>query len=476
MNSFNIKKPFVSGLAAISLVLTVEVVIAQSIDFDKKLGASNAESVKKQMGIYNNPSMTAYVGSIGQRLVNNLEKPLFEYKFHLVPDPSPNAFALPGGYIYVTTGLISILKTEDEMACILAHEIIHSNNRHSVKQMRKGIIPGLLALPGEILGIVNDKLGEIFVAPSHLLVAKYSRKYETEADVQGVQLALKSGYDPNALKAALNRMTTTIELLTGQSEEKSYFSDHPFTPDRVTRLDKELKEAKLNISGPISPTFLSNFDGLLFGQNPKFGVIHKQSILNPTLNLSVSFPEKWNLFLESGRMCGIIENQEAAIAIGTETEHATATDAANAFVQEVPEKQKNSYKRRVYTHPNGQGVLISMKETTKDVVVWAHILWLPHDGKLLKIVGMSTQDHLPTLKSIVDQMKTLSPEEKKSITIQELKSVQSSSNQTLEDLANSSKNVLRMYVVEAINEMKMTDRVDPTEWIKIIKEQPYTAP
>ena len=114
---------------------------AQSIELDKMLGEENSKMVEAQMGIYQDEKKTSYFKSVGDRLLINLKDKKFDYQFKIVPDPAPNAFALPGGYIYITTGLLPIIESEDELACIMAHELIHSHNRHTIKQLKKSIVP-----------------------------------------------------------------------------------------------------------------------------------------------------------------------------------------------------------------------------------------------------------------------------------------------------------------------------------------------
>jgi len=448
---------------------------SQNIEYDKKLGKENAQTVKEQMGIYNNPAMTAYVRSIGNRLLNHLDNKLFDYEFNLVPSAEPNAFALPGGYIFVTTGLIPILQSEDELACIIAHEIIHSNNRHSVKQMRKGILPGLLAIPGAILGIVNDNLGSIFQAPSHLMVAGYSRKYETEADVEGVALASAAGYDPNALKAALTRMTKAIEVYTGSEEEKSYFSDHPYTPDRVTKIDKEIAEVEIKTTPPIQEQFAKQFNGILFGNDPKYGVIDGQIIMNPTLNLYLNFPKDWSIAIEPGRMAGVSSAQDAAIVFAEEVEFKDAETAANTFIKNIPPNQQQNVMKDVYKKPDGSatGSLIAMKESTKEGLVFAHVLWLPHQNKLLKIVAISTKEQLTTLKGIVDNMRTLNAKEKSSIYSRYMTAVQTTDGESLKQVSSRTDNQLPMNLLEAINDSKEAEVLEKNSWVKVIKKKAY---
>ena len=240
---------------------------------------------------------TAYLTKVVNRLVSKLDKPLFDYKIQIVPDMSPNAFALPGGHLYITTGMIPILQNEDELACIMGHEVIHSNNRHSVQQIKKSILPKLLEVPGNLIGVLNEDLGDTFNKPietsNKLLFASYGRKFETEADDEGVELAAKAGYDPYGMISSLSRLSKTIEVATNRAEEKSYFNDHPYTPDRTAAIENKMATLKNVPKKAISSSFLYEFDGILFGNDPSLGVTQENTFLHPELNFLIEFPKDW---------------------------------------------------------------------------------------------------------------------------------------------------------------------------------------
>jgi len=202
-----------------SILLLIPLIsFSQSIELDKELGAQNAKMVELQMGIYDDPAKTEYIRRFGQRLISQLERPLFEFQFHLVPDMTPNAFAL--------------------------------------------------------------------------LLASYSKGYETEADLEGIKIASSAGYDPNAMISSLTRMSEAIEVAVGYKEEKSYFNDHPYTPDRTKTIEKNSSKLEWETKDPISKVFLFESDSVLFGQSPGQGVVRENQFLHPDLNFSVEFPEK----------------------------------------------------------------------------------------------------------------------------------------------------------------------------------------
>ncbi len=152
--------------------------------------------------------------------MNALEKKPteFEFKFHLVDMEEPNAFALPGGHIYVTRGILPLIQTEDELAGIIGHEIMHVIQRHSVKQFNREIVPAVLKVPGNIINAITfSRLGNIINVPIDIIaspfIAKYSRKHEKEADDLGIDLAARAGYDPAQLANALERLSKEIEVI-----------------------------------------------------------------------------------------------------------------------------------------------------------------------------------------------------------------------------------------------------------------------
>jgi predicted Zn-dependent protease len=232
-------------LFSISVVAISISAPAQDVAKDIALGKQGYEEVVSTMGLYRDAKIEAFLQELGKRLVAQLNPPLFSYEFYLVDSEEPNAFALPGGKIFVTRGLLALPLTEDELAGVIGHEIIHSQNRHSIKQQRNGIWGALVALPGLIVGgLFQGPAGEAiatpFLAGGMLINAQYSQGHETEADRQGVALAAASGYNPASLAEFLARLTRNVELITGQAEQKSSFSSHPYTPKRKKKHRKRI--------------------------------------------------------------------------------------------------------------------------------------------------------------------------------------------------------------------------------------------
>jgi predicted Zn-dependent protease len=170
----------------------------QPADEDKTMGREVAQEVESTMGVYDDPQLTPYLAAVGRRLLAMHEDKRFSYTFNIVDQAESNAFAAPGGYIYVSRGMLALTNSEDELANIVAHEIIHVSRRHTAQQMAKAQVPGLLSLPGRVVGgLLSERLGNLINAPINIaggaFIAKHGREAEFESDRYGQVLAARSG-------------------------------------------------------------------------------------------------------------------------------------------------------------------------------------------------------------------------------------------------------------------------------------------
>src|SRR5947209_5731348 len=239
-------------LISLAMVLAVSAAIANaqtnvkagfnlfSPSDDAQIGAQSAVAAEQQLPIVRDGSVNAYVNGIGQRLAANAGGPQFHYQFKVVNASDINAFALPGGYVYVNRGVLEQAHNEGEVAGVLAHEISHVALRHGTHQASKAYLAqaGISILGGILGGRVGQGTAQIINAVGGLglnaLFLKYSRDIETQADVRGSQILTASGYTPvdmiNFFKA-LERVDP--------SKKTNWMSDHPAPPDRIARIERE---------------------------------------------------------------------------------------------------------------------------------------------------------------------------------------------------------------------------------------------
>jgi len=192
-----------------------------------RVGAEEHEKVIKQFGLYNDPALVNYVGEIGRRVTRNTERPDVQYKFFIVDSPIVNAFALPGGYIYVSRGLLALANSEAELAAVLAHETGHIPGRHSAERYSRGVVTSLgAAVLAAAIG--NDTASQALGVGSDLFLKSYSRGQENEADSLGMRYLSRAGYDPKAMAAFLANLQEESALQTRISGfRRRFFLDAP---------------------------------------------------------------------------------------------------------------------------------------------------------------------------------------------------------------------------------------------------------
>jgi predicted Zn-dependent protease len=220
------------------------------IQDDVRLGQQAAAEVERQMPILNDAEATRYIQQVGQRLVNAIpqqfQQPAFNYRFQIVNARDINAFALPGGPMYVNRGMIEAARSEGEMAGVMAHEIAHIALRHGTSQATKQRNPlnqigtiGLI-LGGAILG--GEQGAQLGALGAQAWMTSYSRDYEEKADILGAQIMANAGYDPRDLA----NMFRTIEQQSGGARGPEFLSSHPNPANRYETINREAQLLRVN--------------------------------------------------------------------------------------------------------------------------------------------------------------------------------------------------------------------------------------
>jgi beta-barrel assembly-enhancing protease len=233
---------------------------------DVEIGQQSAAAAQQQLPILNDAQVNAYVNNIGQRLAANAGGPQFQYQFRVVNASDINAFALPGGFIYVNRGVLDQARNEGEVAGVLAHEISHVALRHGTHQASKAYAAqaGISILSGILGGRVGQGTADIINAVGGLglnaLFLKYSRDLETQADVRGSQILAASGYSP----VDMVNFFKTLERVDA-SKKTNWMSDHPAPPDRIARIQKEAQMLHVASNPTINTAGLQSVQARLRG-------------------------------------------------------------------------------------------------------------------------------------------------------------------------------------------------------------------
>lgn len=447
---------------------------AQSTDFDKKIGAQNAKAADEEFGIYNDAQMTAYVEKVGQRLVKALDQTPFEFKFRIADDFTPNAFALPGGYVYVTRGILALVNSEDELAGVMAHEITHVTQRHSIKQMRRAILPQVLMLPGNLVGyVLSEHVGKLINAPINITTAltssAYSRKQESEADTKGIALAAKAGYDPAALKTILDRLSNAIELITQQKERKGWLDDHPYTPDRVSNINEVSKSITWEKKSPISNSIVSELNGLLFFDSPNKGLFYDNVFVHPDLDFSIAFPKDWKTQNETHAVVAQRSDKKAAIYLGLEDPSKKAAEFAKEFEAVALKKHKST---PIVSEAKGtDAYLLVYEDKSGRENAYIHILWLRVGSNLIKLIGLAPKLMEQDLKESALSLHQLTKEERDTLKISVMRVVKAKEGETLQSIVTGSESTVPLNFHSIYNGIQSDQKLQSGQEVKVIKKE-----
>lgn len=208
-----------------------------SMDEEWKMGSQLEQELSKKLRLVNDASTQAYVNRIGQRIVAQSELANRPWHFHVVADPEINAFNIPGGHVYVNTGLIMAARNTSELAGVMAHEISHGVSRHATEQMTTAY--GINTLGSILLGQNPSTVKQIAaqIAATGVL-AKHSRSAENEADQLGVRYMYRAGYNPNGMATMFETLLATRKRRPGSVEQ--FFSTHPLAESRITAVRQEI--------------------------------------------------------------------------------------------------------------------------------------------------------------------------------------------------------------------------------------------
>jgi predicted Zn-dependent protease len=457
----------------------------QSVEADREMGREVAEMVKTEMGVVDDATTTAYLNKVGQRLVQVNPDQRFDYTFSIVDQYVPNAFALPGGYIYVTRGFLALTNNEDELAGVMGHEIIHVSHRHSARQMAKARGPGLLSLPGRIVGgVISENLGNLINAPVNLLggayLASHSRQDEFESDRFGQHLAGSAGYDPAALAPILAHLEDFVKLSTGEKRIPGFFDTHPTTPDRVNRLKRDAQKIQwMDQAGvaPNSDAYLRKLDGLLIGENPATGVLQGRKFLHPELDLSVTFPAGWKAVNTRQAVFAMAPKEDGVLALGIAGKGTDPEQVAEAFARAMyKEYGAKPTESRSVKIGNLPAHLNLYTDTSGKEPMHLAFLWVAYRGLIYQFIGIAPESYRATLREVALSFRPLISDERASIKETRLRIVSARPNETLDQLNKRTRNDWDVKTTSVMNGIRPDQPLKEGQVIKIAVSQPYKGP
>ncbi len=447
-------------------------------------GKAAAAQVEAEMGLVADPALTSYVSQLGARLATFSPRKDTPYRFYVVSMQEPNAFALPGGYVYVSRGLLVLTRTEDELANVVGHEIGHVAARHSAQRQTRASTVGLLSVLGTLAaGVLGgadaasavNQLGQVAGAG---LIASYSRDQEREADRVGQQIAASAGWDPSAMATFLSSLERETRL-QGASRRPSFLDSHPATPERAASTATFAKQLSRGSGGPIARTqadYLRRLEGLLVGPDPAEGVVRDALFLHPVLDFRLRFPEGWQVQNARNAVAAVSPQKSAAVQLtltgrGSDPRAAAQKDLAGQKLEVL-----HSGALRVFSLP---AFRVLARGATQQGTVGVDFTYFAYKGLIYRLQGISPAQSFAAaaevFAKIAQTFRPLSDSERALCRERHLKLVPAREGESLAELSRRSGNVWSLAETAAMNGMNEGSRLRAGEQVKVAIERPYAS-
>ncbi|MEO1365846.1 MAG: M48 family metalloprotease [Acidobacteriota bacterium] len=297
-----------------------------------EIGRSADQDIVNQYGLYDDDELAAYVDRLGQDLAAVSERPNLPWTFRVLDDPVVNAFALPGGYIYVTRGILSHFGSESELAAVLGHEIAHVTARHGVSRMSKAQLANIGLGVGSVLSPeLARAAGGLAQGGLQLLFLKYSRDDERQADDLGYRYTNRVGQNPEGFVGVFE-MLSAQGRLGGVSRLPGYLATHPEPEERLATARGWLAAApQQDLERPLGrDVFLDHLEQMPFGADPNEGFFVGRRFIHPGLRFEMRLPDGWTGYNQEQALVVVNSQQDAIIQL-TLTSENDVDAAARAF-------------------------------------------------------------------------------------------------------------------------------------------------
>jgi len=313
---------FTSGCATNPVTGTPDMVFMSEAK-EIRLGDSYDKKVRNQYGVYPDPKLQAYVQGIGEKLAAQSHRPDLKYHFTVLDGPEVNAFALPGGYVYITRGILAYINSEAELAAVLGHEIGHVTARHGVRQHSAATATGVV---GAILGAATGIQGtqDLFNVFGNAILSGYGRDHELESDRLGAEYLARTGYDPQAMIGVIGILKNQEEFEKKRAAAEKrpariyhgVFASHPSADKRLQEVVAEADKFK-TLSAPSikREEYFKRIDKLAFGDGAREGIRHGRLFYHRDLDLALTFPEGWHIENSPDAIASWPPQKEALILI-----------------------------------------------------------------------------------------------------------------------------------------------------------------
>jgi predicted Zn-dependent protease len=351
-----------------------------------EMGREGKGQVASSLGLVPDSALQAYVSGLGLRLASLSERPELPWSFQVVDDPVVNAFALPGGFIFVTRGILAHFESEAELVGVLGHEIGHVTAKHSVRQMSRQQLQQIGLGVGMILSEDVRNYGGLLSAGLGLLNLSYSRGDETQADELGVRYMSRGGYDAGALVGVFQMLAA---VSGGEGDRVPQWQlTHPYPENREAHI------REIMASTPVSPggdqgrdRYLDMIQGLIYGENPREGYFKENRFFHPDMAFQLEFPRGWKGVNQRTAVGGMSPDQNAMVVLALADGAEDPASALRTFLAQEGVQGGSVRQSDEYGLPRARALFSA---ATPDGELRGEVAFVKHGSNVFRIMGFAS--------------------------------------------------------------------------------------
>lgn len=449
------------------------------------LGQQSDPQVIAEFGLYDNKTFQDFINTRGQEIVALSHRPNLKFQFRVLDSPVVNAFAIPGGYVYFTRGIMAYFNNEAQFEGVLGHEIGHVAARHSVEQYTTQTLGQVALLGGMIVSKEVRAFQNEAAQAMGLLFLKYSRNHETEADQLGVEYSTKAGYDAKEMADFFKTLKSLSEA--SGDEMPTFLSTHPDPADRYKKVNDLTAEWQAKVGKSTykvnSDSYLAMIDGVIYGDDPRQGFTESGVFYHPELKFSFPYTSSWQL-VNSPSQVQIVPQNGKALIVFTGAQGSSLQDAASKVNSDLSLTVLSSesvtvngmsalqiYAEQVGQDPNtGQQTKIAVKS-----------MYIKHGSDIFVFHGVTSPTDFQSYESTFDKsmygFKNLTDASKLNVVPERIKVVKATKNGTFADIMTSfGVPANRHKELAIVNGMELNSAITSGQRLKVISKNGQVQP
>ena len=298
-----------------------------------EMGKQTDAEVVAQFGLYDDPALADYVSKLGLSLAAKTQRPGLPYRFAVLDSPVVNAFAVPGGSVYITRGILALMSSEAELAAVLGHELGHVNARHSVRRMSQQMLAQIGLAAGSVISEKFAKYAGLAGAGLQVLFLKYSRDDERQADALGVDYSRLTGYNPADMAVTFAALEKMGDLSGGRSLP-GFLSTHPLSSERIKNVQEMLKPEDQTLARK-PEAYLHTVENVIYGDDPRQGYVEGSAFYHPLLRFEFAVPSGWKVDNTPARVTLVSSDQSGGLILQAEKSTDNLEDYARKKATEI---------------------------------------------------------------------------------------------------------------------------------------------